>query len=193
MMDYRSMVETENSIYHYGVKGMRWGVRRYQNYDGSYTQEGVRRFKKASDEYDVHNNEYHRLKNEKADKSAIREARSKRRAAKREMIKKYKGLKKDKLADKGRNLYEQGETIGGNANKAKYWAAGATALSAASYITYMLASEGGRSITQARNLVRASNVAAIASTAAVLGTIAQVTVNEVKNRQLRAYYAHRQA
>lgn len=24
-------------LYHYGVKGMKWGVRRYQNKDGSYT------------------------------------------------------------------------------------------------------------------------------------------------------------
>jgi len=32
-----------NSLYHHGVKGMRWGVRRYQNPDGSLTEEGKRR------------------------------------------------------------------------------------------------------------------------------------------------------
>ncbi len=32
-----------NELYHYGVKGMRWGIRRYQNADGSYTAAGQRR------------------------------------------------------------------------------------------------------------------------------------------------------
>lgn len=31
-------------LYHYGVKGMRWGVRRYQNKDGSLTPEGKSRY-----------------------------------------------------------------------------------------------------------------------------------------------------
>lgn len=35
--------ETSNHLIHYGVKGMRWGVRRYQNEDGSLTAAGKKR------------------------------------------------------------------------------------------------------------------------------------------------------
>lgn len=31
-------------LMHYGVKGMRWGVRRYQNADGSLTNAGKKRY-----------------------------------------------------------------------------------------------------------------------------------------------------
>ena len=44
----------EYELYHHGVKGMRWGVRRYQNKDGSLTPAGKKRiskeYKKLSDE-----------------------------------------------------------------------------------------------------------------------------------------------
>ena len=33
----------DDYLAHYGVKGMKWGVRRYQNKDGSYTNAGKRR------------------------------------------------------------------------------------------------------------------------------------------------------
>lgn len=32
-----------NQLYHHGIKGMRWGVRRYQNKDGSLTAAGKKR------------------------------------------------------------------------------------------------------------------------------------------------------
>ena len=35
-----------NELYHHGVKGMKWGVRRYQNADGSLTAAGRKKISK---------------------------------------------------------------------------------------------------------------------------------------------------
>lgn len=37
------MENKKSVLYHHGIKGQRWGVRRYQNPDGSLTEEGKRR------------------------------------------------------------------------------------------------------------------------------------------------------
>lgn len=42
----------QDCLAHYGVKGMKWGVRRYQNYDGSYTRKGLERYRKAESDYE---------------------------------------------------------------------------------------------------------------------------------------------
>lgn len=34
----------ENELYHHGIKGQRWGVRRFQNKDGSLTEQGIKRY-----------------------------------------------------------------------------------------------------------------------------------------------------
>lgn len=66
--DYREF----NEIYHHGVKGQKWGVRRYQNEDGSLTPLGKRRLGKLIEskaEYDKALNE--RLKAAEAERKYV--------------------------------------------------------------------------------------------------------------------------
>ena len=48
IFDYTSLSTSENDIYlsHYGIKGQKWGLRRFQNPDGTLTDEGKKRARK---------------------------------------------------------------------------------------------------------------------------------------------------
>lgn len=41
----------DNELYHYGIQGMRWGVRRFQNSDGTFTAAGKKRYNKELESY----------------------------------------------------------------------------------------------------------------------------------------------
>lgn len=61
-----------SELYHHGVKGMRWGVRRFQNRDGTLTAEGKQHLlRKSSSYHEKHNDDITFKKNFKFDRVGV--------------------------------------------------------------------------------------------------------------------------
>lgn len=64
-MDYYAamrVLEECSAIKHHGIKGQRWGIRRFQNSDGSLTESGKKRLAKLEEKAHKHDAEIKKLK-----------------------------------------------------------------------------------------------------------------------------------
>lgn len=168
-----------DELMHYGIKGQHWGVRRYRNYDGSYTQAGLKRYDKSLAERNARATRYNEASNKYGKKSAeATNARLAYKKAKRKNIKDYKHLKQDKLGDQGKDLYSRGYTItGANETARLLQQVGGYGMLAASYFMAKGDQHTGEQLAGA--------------SLTLLGAVKLSTLPQVyRNKRLRAYYSH---
>ena len=172
-----------NYLAHYGVKGMKWGVRKRSEKGGSLTRTGVGIFNKHLEDYENKKKNYDSLKakGSGATDIAINEARLNKKNAKNKLDRAYKQVKKDYSADKGKELFRKGRRI------SQYRFASGLAGTAGFLYGSSVAQKHG--ITSVKDLKR--NKSAMKSLAIGGAAIAAINAhNAIKINQLNNFYTH---
>lgn len=185
MGPYDKPFSPQEYLMHYGVKGMKWGVRRYQNYDGSYTRKGLERYHKVESDYETAKSKADEIraayKSGQATRQQVKDAKSAVKTEKRKMENAYEKLKTDKLADEGKKFYQSGKTINGN-----------TLVTLLSIQAISAGSIAARKLLSDK--LENQQVASIASSTISYGAAAVSLLLAGKmfreNNRLRAYYSH---
>ena len=196
-------------LYHHGILGMKWGVRRFQNYDGSYTRRGLNRYNRKVEEYEnakqmhkfarlsrkgrvsAKNQETGEFEDIRVSKGLTKDLKRQEKNSKQAAKKAYKDLKLDYKADQGKELYRQGVRINANARNA-----------VVREIGVMLGSSLAAAIVDAKMpnaSVIIGNYGSVPASVMVDtylktgGTIVNAALtlrDHSRNDKLRAYYAH---
>lgn len=193
-MDNYSWGLEDDYLAHYGVLGMKWGVRRYQNKDGSYTREGLARFQKSYDSYERSKSEY-KIAKQSGNKSLAKQHKNNMKIAKGNMKRNYAQLKQDELADKGKQLYKEGYRVR-SAKTLNKVAKATTTAAVGAYWLHTLGVDLGVDGSIGNTTIRSSSKGTVASLAILAaGTSVAAKAGDAfiygpKNKQLQAYYSH---
>lgn len=170
-----------DELSHHGILGQKWGIRRYQNFDGSYTKAGLERYNRSSAKYEQKKAEYKAIKKDKTKSRYEKQyAKGKMKEAKRQMNKDYKHLALDKKGDEGKVLYSKGMRITNNKQLAyNSIKAGSLMVTGSQYLKY-----AGYLDSKTADILSYTGVGL-----AALGNF-KAAIDEIPNNKLRAYYSH---
>lgn len=196
MYNGQPVIVPDDYLVHHGILGMKWGVRRYQNKDGSYTKKGLERYRRSEDKYKAANDTYQEAKTLKKSgeisDDLVKRAKKNRRDAKRQLSRDYDKLKTDKLADEGKEIVKSGKGIIANTmdSRVKQALVGVGSITAASIVGSALAQRGATLVGRygSVNLGTAAAKALVAAGVVAMAGIGAKT--ELDNRRIRSYYNH---
>ena len=187
-----------NTLAHHGIKGMKWGVRRYQNEDGSLTAAGRRRYGTDLDITDKRRTNIAKIRlgearrrldvakknNNGTNYTRIADLKARERSAKR-------ALGNARMIDRGAKRAAKGETILGN--QAKSFLVGAGARYASTLLPHLLNKRlatlyaNGQYVAGHRWL--AGNINKYGQYAILGGAAAYMVKKSIDNAAIRSYYS----